>query len=106
AGNTLSMKPSEITPLTSMKVFELMEEAGVPKGVINLVLGPGNPVGSELSKHKDVDLISFPGGIETGKQIMQDATSNMKKISFDDRKSTRLNSSHVSISYAVFRLQK
>ncbi|HLR01747.1 MAG TPA: betaine-aldehyde dehydrogenase [Virgibacillus sp.] len=83
AGNTLIMKPSEITPLTSIKVFELMEEAGVPKGVINLVLGPGNPVGSELSKHKDVDLISFTGGIETGKQIMQDATSNMKKIAFE-----------------------
>ena len=43
------MKPSEITPLTTVKVFELMEEAGVPKGVVNLVLGPGNTVGAELS---------------------------------------------------------
>src|SRR5699024_826790 len=62
AGNTLIMKPSEITPLTSIKVFELMEEAGIPKGVVNLVLGPGDTVGAELSENKDVDLISFTGG--------------------------------------------
>lgn len=79
AGNTLIMKPSEITPLTTIKTFELMEEAGVPKGVINLVLGPGNTVGAELSENTDVDLISFTGGIETGKTIMRAATSNVKK---------------------------
>lgn len=78
AGNTLVMKPSEITPLTSIKVFELMEEAGVPSGVANLVLGPGNSVGAELSASDDVDLISFTGGIETGKSIMQAASSNVK----------------------------
>ena len=50
AGNTLIMKPSEITPLTSIKVFELMEEAGVPAGVVNLVLGTGSAVGAELSR--------------------------------------------------------
>ena len=83
AGNTLIMKPSEITPVTSIKVFELMEEAGVPKGVVNLVLGPGHTVGSELSNNKDVDLISFTGGIETGRQIMQAASSNMKKIALE-----------------------
>src|SRR5699024_959798 len=64
AGNTLIMKPSEITPLTTIKTFELMEEAGVPKGVINLVLGPGNTVGTVLSESEDVDLISFTGGLE------------------------------------------
>src|SRR5699024_418339 len=83
AGNTLIMKPSEITPLTSIKVFELMEEAGIPKGVVNLVLGPGDTVGAELSENKDVDLISFTGGIETGKRIMQAASSNMKNIAFE-----------------------
>ena len=80
AGNTLIMKPSEITPLTTIKVFELMEEAGLPKGVANLVLGAGSTVGSELSKHMDVDLISFTGGIGTGRKIMQAATSNIKKL--------------------------
>jgi len=83
AGNTLIMKPSEITPLSSVKVFELMEEAGVPKGVVNLVLGPGDTVGAELSANQDVDLISFTGGIETGKRIMQAASSNMKNIALE-----------------------
>ncbi|HLR59061.1 MAG TPA: betaine-aldehyde dehydrogenase [Pseudogracilibacillus sp.] len=83
AGNTLVMKPSEITPLTTIKVFELMEEAGLPEGVANLVLGTGSTVGSELSTHKDVDLISFTGGLETGKKIMQAATSNVKKVALE-----------------------
>ncbi|SFB28824.1 betaine-aldehyde dehydrogenase [Lentibacillus halodurans] len=83
AGNTLVMKPSEITPLTSIKVFELIEEAGVPAGAANLVLGPGNTVGAELSINKDVDLISFTGGIETGKKIMQAASSNVKKLALE-----------------------
>lgn len=83
AGNTLILKPSEITPLTSIKVFELMEEAGVPKGVMHLVLGRGDLVGAELSESEDVDLISFTGGIETGRHIMKAATSNMKNIAFE-----------------------
>lgn len=74
AGNTLIMKPSEITPLTTIKVFELMEEAGLPKGVANLVLGTGATVGEELSTNENVDLISFTGGIETGKRIMRSIT--------------------------------
>ncbi len=83
AGNTLIMKPSEITPLTTIKTFELMEEAGLPKGVVNLVLGPGHTVGEELSAHSDVDLVSFTGGLETGKQIMKSASTNMKKIALE-----------------------
>src|SRR5699024_6484097 len=78
AGNTLGMKPSEITPLTTIKTFELMEEAGVPAGVVNLVLGEGATVGSELSTNEDVDLISFTGGIETGSKNMNAATSSVK----------------------------
>ncbi|MEN1968840.1 betaine-aldehyde dehydrogenase [Lentibacillus sp. N15] len=83
AGNTLVMKPSEITPLTTVKVFELMEEAGIPAGVVNLVLGPGNSVGAELASNTDVDLISFTGGIETGKKIMQAASVNVKKLALE-----------------------
>jgi len=83
AGNTLIMKPSELTPLTSIKVFELMEEAGVPEGVVNLVLGPGNSVGAELASNNDVDLVSFTGGLETGKKIMQAASSNVKKLALE-----------------------
>ncbi|WP_461182176.1 betaine-aldehyde dehydrogenase [Virgibacillus kimchii] len=83
AGNTLVMKPSEITPLTSIKVFELMEEAGVPKGVVNLVLGPGHSVGEEMASNDDVDLVSFTGGLETGKKIMKAASSNVKKLALE-----------------------
>ncbi|WP_138420557.1 betaine-aldehyde dehydrogenase [Aquibacillus sediminis] len=82
-GNTLVMKPSEITPLTTVKVFELIEEAGFPAGVANLVLGAGNTVGAELSNNTDVDLISFTGGIETGKKIMQAASINVKKLALE-----------------------
>lgn len=83
AGNTLIFKPSEITPLSAVKVFELIEEAGVPAGVANLVLGAGHTVGAELSIHNDVDLISFTGGVETGRKIMQSASLNMKKVALE-----------------------
>ena len=82
-GNTLVMKPSEITPLTTIKVFELMEEAGVPVGVVNLVLGAGASVGAELSSNTDVDLISFTGGLATGKKIMQAASVNVKNLALE-----------------------
>lgn len=83
AGNTLIMKPSEITPLTTIKVFELMEEACIPKGVVNLVLGSGQSIGAELASNNDVDLVSFTGGLETGKKIMQAASSNVKKLALE-----------------------
>src|SRR5699024_5451693 len=74
------MKPSEITPLTTIRVFELMEEVGFPKGVINLVLGKGSEVGEPLSSHKDVDLVSFKGGIKTGKHIMIEAADHVNNV--------------------------
>jgi betaine-aldehyde dehydrogenase len=83
AGCTIVMKPSEITPLTTIKVTELAEEAGYPKGVVNTVLGPGAEVGAELSESHDVDLISFTGGIATGKTIMRAATGNVKKVALE-----------------------
>jgi len=83
AGCTVVMKPSEITPLTTIKITELAEEAGFPIGVVNLVLGPGLSVGSELAESLDVDLVSFTGGIETGKTIMRAASGNVKKIALE-----------------------
>ncbi|MCI4171080.1 aldehyde dehydrogenase family protein, partial [Bacillus spizizenii] len=77
---TIVLKPREITPLTTIKVFKLIEEAGVPKCVANLVLGPGATVGDELAVNKDVDLISYTGGIETGKKIKRAESGNVKKI--------------------------
>ena len=83
AGCTVVMKPSEITPLTTIKVTELCQEAGFPEGVVNLVLGPGATVGAELAENHEVDLISFTGGIETGKTIMRAAASNVKKVALE-----------------------
>lgn len=83
AGCTVVMKPSEITPLTTLKITELAIEAGIPSGVINTVLGPGATVGAALAESNDIDLISFTGGTETGKQIMRSASCNVKKIALE-----------------------
>jgi len=83
AGNTIVFKPSEITPLSAIKMFELLEKAGFPKGVINLVMGSGATVGSELSESMDVNKIAFTGGIATGRKIMQAAAGNIKAITLE-----------------------
>ena len=70
AGNTMVVKPSEVTPVTTAKLVELTTEAGVPAGVVNLVLGSGPDAGAPLSQHPDVDLVSFTGGLVTGRRIM------------------------------------
>ena len=82
-GCSLVMKPSEITPLTTIRVFELMEEVGFPKGFINLILSSGEEVGDTLSGHKEVDLVSFTGGIETGKHIMKNAANHVTNIALE-----------------------
>jgi len=83
AGCTVIMKPSEITPLTAIKVTELTEEAGFPPGVVNTILGAGAEVGAELAESDAVDMISFTGGIETGKTIMRAASANVKKVALE-----------------------
>ncbi len=83
AGCTIIMKPAEITPLTTIRITELAEEAGFPAGVVNTVTGPGSSVGAELSENLDVDLISFTGGIDTGKRIIKAASENVKKIALE-----------------------
>lgn len=82
-GCSLVIKPSEITPLTTIKLFELMEEAEMPKGVINLVLGSGAQIGDALTTHEEVDLVSFTGGIETGKHIMKKAADRVTNIALE-----------------------
>jgi betaine-aldehyde dehydrogenase len=83
AGNTVVLKPSEVTPVTATKLFEIFDEVGLPDGVVNLVLGGGATVGNELAVSHDVDKISFTGGTETGRTIMKAATGNLKKISLE-----------------------
>src|SRR5438046_577866 len=80
AGNTVVMKPSEITPLTAVKLGELAVKAGVPKGVVNVVTGSGAEVGAHLVSDKDVDGIIFTGSDETGKQVMGAAARNVTHV--------------------------
>ncbi|GGK04325.1 betaine aldehyde dehydrogenase [Lentibacillus kapialis] len=83
AGNTIVLKPSEVTPVTAVKLFEIFEAAGLPKGAANLLLGSGAAVGNELAESHQVDKISFTGGTETGRTIMKAASGNLKKISLE-----------------------
>jgi betaine-aldehyde dehydrogenase len=83
AGNTVVFKPSEVTPLSAVKLFEIIEEVGVPAGVANLVLGAGATVGQEIAENMDVDKVAFTGGTVTGRKIMTAATKNMKSISLE-----------------------
>ncbi len=80
AGNTLVLKPASYTPLTCIKLVELCEKAGIPKGVVNVVTGPGSTVGEELARNEKVDMVSITGDTETGKRIMQLASVNVKKL--------------------------
>jgi betaine-aldehyde dehydrogenase len=83
AGNTVVMKPASVTPLTAIHLTRLIEEAGVPAGVVNLILGPGGRVGQALADSPDVDLISLTGGIEAGRSLMRGAAGNMKKVAME-----------------------
>ncbi len=83
AGNTTVFKPSEITPLSAIKLFEIFEEVGIPAGVANLVLGAGATVGQEIAENEGIDKVVFTGGTVTGRKIMQAATKNLKGIGLE-----------------------
>ncbi|XP_066447546.1 mitochondrial 10-formyltetrahydrofolate dehydrogenase [Eleutherodactylus coqui] len=83
AGNTLVLKPAEVTPLTALKFAELAAKAGVPKGVINILPGSGGLVGQRLSEHPDVRKLGFTGSTPVGKQIMKSCALNLKKVSLE-----------------------
>ncbi|MEV0320160.1 aldehyde dehydrogenase family protein [Streptomyces sp. NPDC050658] len=83
AGNTFVIKPSEITPLTTVALIELLIEAGLPAGVANIVTGPGHTVGARLSDHPDVDLVSFTGGLVSGTKVAQAAALGVKKVALE-----------------------
>lgn len=83
AGNTIVYKPAEITPVTAFKLFEILDEVGLPKGVANLVLGQGSIIGQTISESNDVDMVSFTGSTEVGRGIMKAAAGNLKKISLE-----------------------
>ncbi|WP_286884920.1 aldehyde dehydrogenase family protein [Aneurinibacillus sp. UBA3580] len=83
AGNTVVFKPSELTPLSAVKLFEIFEEVGFPRGVVNLVLGAGATVGQEIAASHDVDKVAFTGGTATGRKIMEASLGNLKKVSLE-----------------------
>ena len=83
AGNSFVLKPSELTPSTAMLLMRVLTEAGLPAGAGNLVLGTGAEVGSVLSEHADVDLVSFTGGLHTGRKIAAAAAGTVKKVALE-----------------------
>ncbi|MFF0199168.1 aldehyde dehydrogenase family protein [Streptomyces sp. NPDC005017] len=83
AGNTFVVKPSEITPLTTIALIDLLVEAGLPDGVANLVTGPGGSAGVRLAEHPDVDLVSFTGGLASGVKVAQAAAVSVKKVALE-----------------------
>ncbi|XP_070610937.1 mitochondrial 10-formyltetrahydrofolate dehydrogenase [Erythrolamprus reginae] len=84
AGNTLVLKPAQVTPLTALKFGELSVKAGFPKGVINILPGSGGLVGQRLSEHPDIRKLGFTGSTPIGKHIMKScAVSNLKKVSLE-----------------------
>ena len=83
AGCSFVIKPSELTPSTTSLLMDTLSEAGVPAGVHNLVLGAGNIAGAPLSSHPDIDLVSFTGGLITGKKVMEQASKTVKKVALE-----------------------
>ena len=83
AGCSFIIKPSELTPQSAIALTKIIEEAGTPKGVANLILGPGSVVGSSLISDPRVDLVSFTGGLTTGQTIMKAAATTIKKLALE-----------------------
>jgi acyl-CoA reductase-like NAD-dependent aldehyde dehydrogenase len=83
AGNTVVMKPAELTPLSTLRVAELAKQVGFPKGVINIVPGYGNVAGQYLAEHPGVDKIAFTGSTATGRKIVQASAGNLKRVQLE-----------------------
>ena len=82
-GNTVVVKPAELTPLSAMRLGELALDAGIPEGVLNVVVGKGSVVGQRLIEHPDVAKIGFTGSTEVGQQVMRGAASTIKRVTLE-----------------------
>jgi len=82
-GNTVVLKPAELTPLTALRLAELALEAGLPEGVLNVVAGPGSVVGRRLVEHPDVAKIGFTGSTEVGRSVMEGAAGTIKRVTLE-----------------------
>ncbi|WP_431025558.1 aldehyde dehydrogenase family protein [Halomonas sp. H5] len=83
AGNTVVIKPSEITPLSTLRIAALMKEVGFPDGVVNVVPGYGHTAGQRLAEHEDVDKIAFTGSTATGQRIVEASKGNLKRVQLE-----------------------
>jgi acyl-CoA reductase-like NAD-dependent aldehyde dehydrogenase len=82
-GNTVVLKPAELTPLSALRLSELALEAGIPDGVLNVIVGKGSVVGQRLVEHPDVAKIGFTGSTEVGQRVMQGAASTIKRVTLE-----------------------
>jgi aldehyde dehydrogenase (NAD+) len=83
AGNAVVLKPSELTPLSTLRIAELMKEVGIPDGVVNIVPGYGNTAGARLAEHPRVGKIAFTGSTAIGRRIVEASASNLKKVQLE-----------------------
>ena len=83
AGNSFVFKPAELTPHTGILIIDVLDKLGLPAGVANLVLGAGATAGGPLSTHADVDMVSFTGGLHTGRKLMAGAAETVKKVALE-----------------------
>jgi betaine-aldehyde dehydrogenase len=82
-GNTVVLKPAELTPLSALRLAELILEAGIPEGVVNVLVGPGSVVGQRLVEHPDVAKIAFTGSTEVGREVMRAAAGTIKRVTLE-----------------------
>jgi betaine-aldehyde dehydrogenase len=82
-GNTVVLKPAALTPLSALRLAELALDAGIPEGVVNVLVGAGSVVGSRLVEHPDVAKIGFTGSTEVGRRVMRDAAGTIKRVTLE-----------------------
>jgi betaine-aldehyde dehydrogenase len=100
AGNTIVLKPAELTPLTALELEKIALEAGLPEGVLNVVAGPGSVCGQRLVEHPDVAKIAFTGSTEVGRRIAQGAAGTIKRVTLE------LGGKSANVVFADADLQK
>ena len=83
AGNTIVLKPAELTPLTALEFERIALEAGIPEGVVNIVVGPGSEVGQRIVEHPDVAKVAFTGSTAVGKRVMAGAAGTIKRVTLE-----------------------
>ena len=92
-GNTVVLKPAALTPLSALRLAELALDAGIPEGVVNVLVGPGSVVGTRLVEHPDVAKIGFTGSTEVGREVMRGAAAMIKRVTLELAASPRTSCS-------------